>query len=100
MAVWCAPGKRLVKETFVDKKVTALLERCILLKIDTDSHPELAKHFNVASLPDIRFLSADGKEIKKLTGFQTPESFAVELTDLLNSSKRDLPSIKSEDSDE
>jgi len=100
MAVWCAPCKRLVNETFVDEEVSALLDKCVFLKIDTDEHPELAKHFNVASLPDIRFLSPEGKEINKLNGFQTPESFAVELTTLLNSSENDPQTNKREDSDE
>ena len=100
MAVWCAPCKRLVNETFVDEEVSALLEKCVFLKIDTDEHPELAKHFNVASLPDMRFLSPDGKEINKLNGFQSAESFAVELKDLLSSSENDLTSNKPGDSDE
>ena len=100
MAVWCAPCKRLVNETFVDEEVAALLKKCVLLKIDTDEHPELAKHFNVASLPDIRFLSTEGQEINKLNGFQTPESFADELKTLLNSSENDLTSNKPGDSGE
>ena len=100
MAVWCDPCKRLVNETFADEEVSALLDKCVLLKIDTDEHPELAKHFNVASLPDIRFLSPEGKEINKLNGFQTPESFAVELTSLLNSSENDPQTNKRGDSDE
>ena len=100
MAVWCDPCKRLVNETFVDEEVSALLEKCVFLKIDTDEHPELAKHFNVASLPDIRFLLPEGKEINKLNGFQSPETFAVDLTTLLKSSDNDPQTNKREDSDE
>ena len=100
MATWCAPCKRLVNETFVDQEVAALLKKCVFLKIDTDEHPELAKHFNVASLPDIRFLSPEGKEITKLNGFQTPESFAVELASLLNFSENDPPTNNLGDSHE
>jgi thiol:disulfide interchange protein DsbD len=100
MAVWCDPCKRLVNETFVDEEVSALLEKCVFLKIDTDEHPELAKHFNVASLPDIRFLSPEGKEINQLNGFQSPETFAVDLTTLLKSSENDPQTNKREDSDE
>jgi thiol:disulfide interchange protein DsbD len=84
MAVWCAPCKRLVSETFVDEEVAALLEKCVFLKIDTDEYPDLAKQFKVASLPDIRFLSPQGKQVKKLNGFQTPESFENELRHLLS----------------
>ena len=89
MAVWCAPCKRLVNETFVDEEVAALLQKCVFLKIDTDEHPELAKQFKVASLPDIRFLSPEGKQVKKLNGFQTPESFENELRHLLSVDEKD-----------
>ena len=100
MAVWCDPCKRLVNETFADEEVSALLAKCVFLKIDTDEQPELAKHFNVASLPDIRFLSSEGKEINQLNGFQSPETFAVDLTTLLKSSENDPQTNKREDSDE
>ena len=91
MAVWCAPCKRLVSETFVDEEVAGLLEKCVFLKIDTDEHPDLAKQFKVASLPDIRFLSPQGKQVKKLNGFQTPESFENELRHLLSVDEKDSP---------
>ena len=85
-ASWCFPCQRIVSETFVDENVAELLSRCILLKIDTDEFPEMAKHFKVAGLPDIRFLNQNGQELKKLTGFQAAEPFAIELKELLRSS--------------
>jgi len=84
MAEWCAPCKRLVAETFVDPAVAALLENFILLKIDTDEYPEIAKHYDVSVLPDIRFLNSDGVEVKKLTGFQAADVFANELKPFVN----------------
>jgi thiol:disulfide interchange protein len=86
MASWCAPCKRIVNETFVEQNVAGLLADCVLLKIDTDEYPEIAQHFKVSGLPDIRLLTPDGREIKKLNGFQTAESFSVELEELLKSS--------------
>lgn len=83
MATWCEPCQRISDETFVENDVAALLEKCILLKIDTDQYPEIAKHFKVAGMPDIRFLAPDGEEVKKFLGFQEPEPFANELKKLL-----------------
>jgi thiol:disulfide interchange protein len=83
MATWCAPCKRISDETFVEQGVAALLDECILLKIDTDVHPEIAKHFNVSGLPDIRFLTPDGEEAERFLGFQDAESFASELRTFL-----------------
>jgi thiol:disulfide interchange protein DsbD len=83
MATWCAPCKQLANETFVHPDVVSLLEQCVLLKIDTDEFPELAKSFDVTSLPDIRFLRPDGTQIEQLSGFQDVETMAAELRELL-----------------
>lgn len=88
MATWCAPCKRIANETFVDENVAKLLGKCVLLKIDTDENPEIAKHFGVSGLPDIRFLDPDGIEVEKLRGFQPAETFALELQQLLDPSKK------------
>lgn len=88
MATWCAPCKRIANETFVEENVAKLLEGCVLLKIDTDENPEIAKYFGVSGLPDIRFLDPDGTEVKKLRGFQAAESFAPELQKLLDQSSK------------
>ena len=88
MATWCAPCKRLSEETFVDESVAQLLKQCIVLTIDTDEHPDIAKHFDVSALPDLRFLTPNGEENKQLIGFQEPEPFASELRELLNQSKK------------
>ena len=87
-ASWCAPCQRIVSETFVEKNVAKLLSNCILLKIDTDEFPDIAKHFKVSGLPDIRFLNSQGREVKKLRGFQAAEPFAIELKELLESSTK------------
>ena len=83
VASWCAPCKRMLKETFPDPSVAPLLQRCVLVKIDTDKQPEIAKRFGVFGLPDIRFLSPAGKEQRKLLDFQPPNQFAVALNELL-----------------
>jgi thiol:disulfide interchange protein len=85
-AEWCVPCKRMSGETFSDPKVKALLERCVLLKVDTDRLPDLAKKFGVTGLPDIRFLSSDGSEKKKLLDYQDAASFAKALSELLDGS--------------
>lgn len=74
-AMWCVPCLRLEKETFADPNVAELLKQFVLVKVDTDEHPEFAKHFGVVGLPDLRFLNSDGSEIKRLTDFQDAELF-------------------------
>ena len=89
-ASWCEPCQRIISETFVKKNVAELLSECVLLKIDTDEFPDIARHFKVAGLPDIRFLTPDGRQVKKLRGFQAAKPFALELEKLLKSSKKPI----------
>jgi thiol:disulfide interchange protein len=82
-AEWCAPCQRMEKTTFKDEKVIALLERFVLVRVDTDKHPDIAVRMAVEGLPDIRFVLPDGKVIKQLRNFQDAESFTSELEGLL-----------------
>jgi thiol:disulfide interchange protein DsbD len=82
-ANWCVPCQRMLKETFPDPKVAPLLDQCVLIKIDTDQHPALSQKFGVVGLPDIRLLTPDGEEIRRLRDFQNPDAFASELETLL-----------------
>ena len=83
-ATWCVPCLRLEKETFADPDVAELLKQLVLVKVDTDEHPELAKHFGVVGLPDLRFLNSDGVEVKRLTDFQDAEMFSETLRSMLS----------------
>ncbi len=82
-AEWCGPCKKMLETTFPDPRVAPLLDRCVVLKVDTDKHPELAKAFGVTGLPDIRILDADGNELQRLLGFQDAESFSKVLQGIL-----------------
>jgi thioredoxin 1 len=84
MASWCVPCKRMEKETFADPEVAKLLKQVVFLKVDTDEHPDLAKHFSIEGLPDIRFLDSDGTEVRRLTDFQDAALFSETLNKLLS----------------
>ena len=82
-AEWCAPCKRMEKTTFADARVKALLERCVVVRIDTDRQEELARRLGVVGLPDIRFALPDGAPLRRLRGFQDADAFVSELERLL-----------------
>lgn len=69
-ADWCGPCQRMLKETYKDAQVVAELERFVFLGIDTDAHPEVAKRFGVAGIPDARVLAPDGTEVTRFIGFK------------------------------
>lgn len=78
-AEWCAPCQQMEKTTFVDARVKALLQRCVLVKIDTDAQPELAQKLGVVGLPDIRLVTPEGNSVRQLRGWLNAEALAVEL---------------------
>ncbi len=79
-AAWCAPCQQMEKTTFRAEAVTALLQRCVLLKVDTDAQPELTQAFGVVGLPDLRLATPAGRIVRQLRGFLTAEALAAELT--------------------
>ncbi|MCW5968682.1 MAG: thioredoxin fold domain-containing protein [Blastocatellales bacterium] len=87
-AEWCAPCQRMERTTFTDARVRELLSRCVFVKIDTDQQPELAERLGVVGLPDIRFVSPEGKVIHRLRGYQDAESFADELERFIQTNRR------------
>ena len=87
-AEWCAPCQRMEKTTFIDERVKALLGRCVFLRINTDEQTEISRRMNVEGLPDIRFVTPDGKVVKQLRSYQDAESFAEELGRFLQSLAR------------
>ena len=73
-ADWCAPCKRMLNETYKDERVVAELERFILLRVNTDVHPDVSKHFKVSGIPDARFLAPDGTELGRMLGFKSADA--------------------------
>lgn len=82
-ASWCVPCQRMLRETFPDERVAPLLERFVLVKVDTDEHPALANKYGAVGLPDVRLLSPDGEELRRFRDFQGPEAFARALDEVL-----------------
>ena len=84
------------QETFADPTVKGLLDRCIFEKIDADERPDVSKQAGARALPDIRFVSADGKELKRVTSFLEPELFADKLRRLLGDDPAASPTAEGE----
>jgi thiol-disulfide isomerase/thioredoxin len=85
-ADWCGPCLKMLKTTFPDPEVAALLKKCVFLKVDTDEHPELAKSFGVVGLPDTRFFALGGSEVSRFQDYMDAQTFAGELRKLLKES--------------
>jgi thiol:disulfide interchange protein len=49
-AEWCAPCRRMEETTFTEARVRALLERCVVVRIDTDRQVDIAQRLGVVGL--------------------------------------------------
>ncbi len=70
-ASWCGPCKRLAPE------ISALADRwkgqAIVVKVNVDDQPEIAAHYGVSSIPDVRIFS-EGQERLSVMGYQSRQA--------------------------
>lgn len=84
-AEWCAACKEFEHITFPDQKVTQLLSKLNLVRIDMTFEgaeiDNLTERFSIIGLPWITFLTPDGTEIpgQAITGFLKPDEFIAHL---------------------
>lgn len=79
-AVWCPPCNQMEKSTYSDGRVIEQLKNYIPVKIDIDKKPKLANKYNGnaranggSGIPATIILDANGKQLAKVHGYQTPE---------------------------
>ena len=64
-AEWCGPCRMAAPE--VAKTARSMSGRAIVLKVDTDAHPDLAQKFGVMGIPNFAVLK-DGKVVFQQAG--------------------------------
>ena len=68
-AEWCGACRTMDKTTFADASVRRVLdEGYVFLKVDTDEHPDIGKHFDVVGLPTVVALNQSGDIVYRHTG--------------------------------
>jgi thioredoxin-like negative regulator of GroEL len=90
-ADWCAWCRRLDRTTYADPVVVNLAQEFVTVKVNTEgSHRELevARKYEVTSLPTIVFLSPEGRQILRLNGFLGPGQFPQTLDAALQVGER------------
>lgn len=74
-AVWCGPCKQMDRTTMVDPKVVAWLKKnAIIVSLDVDKEPEIAKSLGIQAMPTM-IAFRDGKEFDRIVGMRAAEPF-------------------------
>jgi thiol:disulfide interchange protein DsbD len=55
------------------------MKNYVLLKLDVDANPQLSQKYQAYSLPTIIILDYNGREIKRIIGYQSPEQLLTQL---------------------
>ena len=85
-AEWCGWCDRLDRSTYVDPVVVQRSQDFVAVKVDTEGSRreiEMAVRYEVTSLPTILFLSPEGRQVWRVTGFQGASPFAHTLDNAL-----------------
>jgi len=75
-ADWCAQCKELDEKTWPDPAVKQwLTQNTVAIRIDTDARrKDLATRLQIRSYPTVILLDAEGRELRRILGFQKPET--------------------------
>ncbi|HUG53068.1 MAG TPA: thioredoxin [Vicinamibacteria bacterium] len=65
-AAWCGPCKMAAPE--VKKAATEMAGKAVVLKVDTDRHPELAQRFGVRGIPNFVVMKG-GRVVRQQPGY-------------------------------
>jgi thioredoxin-like negative regulator of GroEL len=60
-ATWCGPCRKMDSEMWNTKEFKVLSEKFVPLKIDIDRQQQLARDFNVRSIPHVVLATASGE---------------------------------------
>jgi thioredoxin 1 len=79
-ADWCAYCKEMDEVTYTDPQVKEkLTQNYVLLKVDVDENPELSSKYQAYGLPTMLILDSKGNEVKRISGFQSPEQLLTQI---------------------
>ena len=73
-AGWCPPCREMARTTWADAGLAAAVaDRCLPVRVDADARPELMQRYGVQVLPTLILAAADGRELRRVEGFQSAD---------------------------
>jgi len=92
---WCGPCKMMTRNVFPLQSVGDFMNtHFVSLKVDMEKGegPALAKKYEVQAYPTFLILDAEGKEINRLVGSNTPDEFVKAVEEAMKGSR--LPALE------
>jgi thiol:disulfide interchange protein len=80
-AGWCGPCRVFKKKTLHDPAVVEALRKYVVLLVDVDNSPELARNFGVGGIPHFCVVDADGRKLQEGSGALGVAEFLAWLQD-------------------
>ena len=68
-ATWCGPCHMMEDEVFKKAAFAPEAKKWVLLSIDVDKHPDMAKHYDADSLPMLVVLDSKGRSAARQPGY-------------------------------
>jgi thiol:disulfide interchange protein len=83
---WCAPCKKMDKETFPAEEVVNRAANFVNLKLDAEKGqgPEVQRKFGVTAYPTILFVNGKGELVHTVVGLQSAQQLAAEMDKALD----------------
>lgn len=69
MATWCGPCKAMDAQVFQSDAFKKATKDMVLLKVDVDQSPAIAKNYGITAMPTVKFLNGQGKVVHEFVGF-------------------------------
>ena len=76
-------SQKMLETTFRDDEIKRLAERFVCIHIDGSQESGLCESLEISSFPTIILSNANGMEVRRLVGRQTPDQLAVQIHILL-----------------
>lgn len=73
---WC---DMLDNTVYTTEEFRTRAKNFVLCKVDIITHPERSDPYGVSGVPDVRFLTMDGKEVHKISGYVPADKFCAEM---------------------
>lgn len=68
-ASWCTICTRMKRDTFTDADVQTALKSFVLVSVDVDAQPHVARRYQIDAVPQQLILRADGSAVARAVGY-------------------------------